>query len=84
MMLWSLKNVVIEVIEYNIGVNYMGASIIFIAPDDKLEAKAKSIISEKDTLVKVSKGSLGEGLMIAQEAIRNGTKVIISRGEPLI
>lgn len=58
----------------------MDGSIVFIAPDEKLAAKAKSVISSLNSSIKVYHGSLSKGVIIAQEEVKKGAKIIISRG----
>jgi PAS domain S-box-containing protein len=54
--------------------------IVFIAPDEKLAARAKGIIADLDGEIAVYQGSMEEGLTLAKMAVENGANIIISRG----
>ncbi len=58
----------------------MTRKIVFIAPDKELADKAKRVISELGSKIKVCQGSLNEGLNLAEKAIEDGANLIISRG----
>ncbi len=58
----------------------MARKIVFIAPDKELADKAKKVISELGSKIKVYQGSLNEGLNLAEKAIEDGANLIISRG----
>ena len=58
----------------------MTHKIVFIAPDEKLAARAKGIIADLDGEIAVYQGSMEEGLTLAKMAVENGANIIISRG----
>lgn len=58
----------------------MTRKIVFVAPDKELVDKAKRVIAELDSKIKVYQGSLNEGLNLAEKAIEDGANLIISRG----
>jgi len=58
----------------------MGSKIVFVSPDDKLTDRAKKVIAEMQEHIDVFQGSLSEGVIAAQKAVKNGANIIISRG----
>lgn len=58
----------------------MIGKIAFIAPDKELADRAKQVVSEIGEEIEVYQGSLGEGLILAKQAVKDGVNLIISRG----
>lgn len=54
--------------------------IAFIAPFDRIQIKAQSIIDTSNYPAKTYLGDLDKGVKAAEQALREGAKIIISRG----
>lgn len=54
--------------------------IAFIAPFERIQIKAQSIIDTTNYPAKTYLGDLDKGVKAAEQALRNGAKIIISRG----
>ena len=54
--------------------------IAFIAPFERLRIKAQSIIDTAHYPARTFLGDLHQGVAAAQQALRDGAKIIISRG----
>lgn len=58
----------------------MNGKIVFIAPDKKLEDKARLVVNKIDERIEIYQGSLNDGLKIASDEVKSGANIIISRG----
>jgi PAS domain S-box-containing protein len=54
--------------------------ITFLAPDTSMLERARSLFKTQHIDIKIEKGLLSEGVIIARSLVANGTEIIITRG----